>query len=487
MDLVIAGGTVVTAEGVFEADIGLREGRIVAVGQGLSGRRRMEARGRLITPGGVDVHVHLQYHVGGLDTADDFASGSRAAVLGGTTTFLDFVETRPGQTMLEALQERRQQAEGRSVADFGFHMTVQPADLANLDQVAGVVEAGCPTFKHYMAYGFCLDDGQLLTSFRALAAAGGMALVHAENWDVIRRLVAESLEAGLVHPRMHPRCRPAAFEGQAAGRVLDLAELTGTPVYLFHVTCREVVERLAAARSGGKAAWGETCPQYLCLDDEVFERLGPLPICSPPIREKAQQQSLQAALLRGDLQVVSTDHCPFSAAEKNQAPDFSRVPGGVPALESRMMLVRNLPGMTLSRWVDVCCTTPARVMGLTRKGRIQPGCDADLVLWDPRRPCTRTSTGAPSKGSQPAEYPRPCSAAGRWWWTKGAWWTKREEASSRNAGSRGAKARKTDSVPSPGRNRGFPAGSKCPGEERAEPAPRELNFEVWEERRAPSP
>ncbi len=384
MDLVIAGGTVVTSEGVFEADIGLREGRIAAVGQGLSGRRRMEARGRLITPGGVDVHVHLQYHVGGLDTADGFASGSRAAVQGGTTTFLDFVETRPGQTMLEALQDRRQQAEGHSVADFGFHMTIQPSDLANLDQVAGVVEAGCPTFKHYMAYGFCLDDGQLLTSFRALAAAGGMALVHAENWDVIRRLVAESLEAGLVHPRMHPRCRPAAFEGQAAGRVLDLAELTGTPVYLFHVTCAEVVERLAAARSRGLPAWGETCPQYLCLDDEVFERLGPLPICSPPIREKAQQKSLQAALLRGDLQVVSTDHCPFRAEEKSQAPDFSRVPGGVPALESRMMLVRNLPGMTLSRWVDVCCTTPARLMGLTRKGRIQPGCDADLVLWDPQ-------------------------------------------------------------------------------------------------------
>jgi len=383
MDLVIAGGTVVTAEGTFLADVGIREGRIAAVGQDLAGLRRLDARGRLVTPGGVDPHVHLQYHVGGLDTADDFASGTRAAALGGTTTVLDFVEAGPDQDLLEALQDRRLKAAPGAVIDYGFHMTIQPADLVRLDQVAGVVRAGCPTFKHFMAYGFRLDDGELLTSFRALAAAGGTAILHAENWDVIGRLVAESLAAGQNHPRMHPRCRPATFEGQAVGRALDLAELTGVPLYLFHLTCAEAVERLAAARARGLRAWGETCPQYLCLDDTVFERLGPLPICSPPIREKAQQESLQQALVRGDVQVVSTDHCPFTRAQKMAAPDFSRVPGGVPALEARMMLVRGLPGMTPERWVDVCCTTPARLMGLTRKGRIQPGCDADLVVWDP--------------------------------------------------------------------------------------------------------
>ncbi len=384
MDLVIKGGTVVTAQGTFPADVGIREGRIAALGQDLEGRRRLEARGRLVTPGGVDPHVHLQYRVGGLDTADDFASGTRAAALGGTTTVLDFVEARPDQEMLEALQERRQQAATSSVIDYGFHMTIQPTDLGRLDQVAGVVRAGCPTFKHFMAYGFCLDDGQLLASFRALAAAGGMAIVHAENWDVIRRLIAESLAAGQVHPRMHPRCRPAAFEGQAVGRALDLAELAGVPLYLFHLTCTEAVERLAAARARGVRAWGETCPQYLCLDDTVFERLGALPICSPPIRERAQQEGLQAAMVRGGLQVVSTDHCPFTRAQKQAAPDFSKVPGGVPSLEARMMLVRGLPGMTPERWVDACCTTPARLMGLARKGRIEPGCDADLVLWDPQ-------------------------------------------------------------------------------------------------------
>ncbi len=384
MDLVIAGGMVVTAQGTFRADVGIREGRIVALGQGLEGRRHLDARGHLVTPGGVDPHVHLQYRVGGLDTADDFASGTRAAALGGTTTVLDFVEARPDQDLLDALQERRQQAAPGAVIDFGFHMTLQPTDLDRLDQVAGVVRAGCPTFKHFMAYGFCLDDGQLLTCFRALAAAGGLAILHAENWDVIRRLIAESLAAGQTHPRMHPRCRPAAFEGQAVGRALDLAELAGVPLYLFHLTCAEAVARLVEARSRGLRAWGETCPQYLCLDDSVFERLGPLPICSPPIRERAQQERLQQALVRGDLHVVSTDHCPFSRARKEAAPDFSRVPGGVPSLEARMMLVRGLPGMTPERWVDVCCTTPARLMGLTRKGRIQPGCDADLVLWDPQ-------------------------------------------------------------------------------------------------------
>ena len=296
---------------------------------------------------------------------------------------LDFVETRPGQSMLEALELRRAQAAQGAVIDYGFHMTVQPQDLEHLDQVAGVVEAGCPTFKHYMAYGFYLDDGQLLASFRALSEAGGMAIVHAENWEVIQRLVAEQLAAGQTHPRNHPLCRPAVFEGQAAGRALDLAEFARVPLYLFHATCGEVVERLAQARSRGVPAWGETCPQYLCLDDSVFESQGKLPICSPPIREKAQQLRLRAALLKGDLQVVSSDHCPFCSEAKLSAPDFSRVPGGIPGLEARMMLVRSLPGMTPSRWVEACCTAPARLMGLARKGRVQPGCDADLVLWDP--------------------------------------------------------------------------------------------------------
>lgn len=383
MDLVISGGTVVTAEAVFQADVGIRQGRIAAVGEGLTGRRTLDARGRLVTPGGVDVHVHLQYRVGGLDTADSFATGTRAAALGGTTTVLDFVEAEEDEPLLDALERRRAQAAEGARIDYGFHMTVKPGDLGKLDQVPGVVRAGCPSFKHYMAYGFCLSDGQLLRSFRALAAAGGLAIVHAENWDVIRTLVDERLAAGDRHPRQHPRCRPAAFEAQAAGRALDLAELTGVPLYVFHVTCGEVVERLAAARSRGLAAWGETCPQYLFLDDQVFEAQGPLPICSPPIREKAQQERLRAALLRGDLQVVSTDHCPFPAAAKHAAGDFSRVPGGVPSLEARMMLVRGLPGMTPSRWVDACCTTPARLMGLASKGRIQVGADADLVVWDP--------------------------------------------------------------------------------------------------------
>lgn len=382
MDLVIAGGTIVTADSTFVGDVGVQGGRIAAVGQGLSGARRIDARGRLVTPGGVDVHVHLQYHVGGLDTADDFLSGTRAAALGGTTTVIDFVEAEGDEPLLDALARRRAQAE-RAVIDHGFHMTIKPGDLGKLGQVPGVVQAGCPSFKHYMAYGFCLSDGQLLESFRALAAAGGLAIVHAENWDVIQALIRERLAAGDRDASWHPRCRPAEFEAQAAGRALDLAALTGVPLYVFHVSCGEVVERLAAARGRGLAVWGETCPQYLFLDDSAFERMGPLPICSPPIREAEQGRRLRQALLTGGLQVVSTDHCPFTRAQKRAAPDFSRAPGGVPSLEARMMLIRSLPGMTPSRWVDLCCTTPARVMGLTGKGRVQPGCDADLVLWDP--------------------------------------------------------------------------------------------------------
>jgi dihydropyrimidinase len=390
-DLVIKHGTIVTATATYQADIGIHGERIAAIGEELNGTRQIDATGKLITPGAIDVHVHLQMPIGDFVSADDFFTGTRAAAFGGTTTVIDFVEAEPEQSMLDALAARRAEADPRVVIDYGFHMTIGPDEIDKLDQVPAAAEAGCASFKLYMAYGFRLDDGQLLQALEAVRDVGGLPIVHAENWDVICTLIERNLAAGRTEPRWHPRSRPAPMEGEAAGRIIDLATLVGTPLYIFHVSCGEVVERILAARSRGLPIYGETCPQYLFLSDELFERpgvAGALPVCSPPIRTEAQQVQLWKALAQDNLQVVSTDHCPFTRVDKATGlGDYSRIPGGVPSIEARFPLIYaggvRTGRFSANRWVEMCCTTPARLFGLERKGNIAVGYDADLVVFDP--------------------------------------------------------------------------------------------------------
>lgn len=398
-DLVIKNGTLVTAGGSYRADVGINGERIAAVGEQLPGRRELEAAGKLVTPGAIDVHVHLQMPIGEFVSADDFFTGTRAAALGGTTTVIDFVEAKPDESLLDALAARRAEADGRVVIDYGLHMTIGPPDIAKLAEVPAVAEAGCASFKLYMAYGLRLDDGQLLQAFEAVRDAGALPIVHAENWDVICTLIARNLAAGRTEPRWHPRSRPAPMEGEAAGRAIDLAALAGTPLYIFHVSCAPVVERIAAARRRGLPIYGETCPQYLLLTDALYDRPGvegALPVCAPPLRTGADQAHLWQALARDSLQVVSTDHCPFTRADKASGlRDFSRIPGGVPSIEGRFSLLYacgvRAGHLSPERWVDLCCTTPARIFGLERKGVIAAGYDADLVIFDPDR-AVRLST-----------------------------------------------------------------------------------------------
>lgn len=398
-DLVIKNGVVVTAVTTFPADVAIDGDTIVAVGRGLRGRREMDAAGKLVLPGAVDMHVHLQMPIGRFVSTDDFYDGTVAAAFGGTTSVIDFVETGAAETMGQAIAARRALADRRVVVDYGLHMTITPGDIPKLDQVPAAFAAGCTSFKLYMAYGHRLDDGQLWQALTAVHAVNGFPVVHAENWDVIQALVAADVAHGRTAPHWHPRSRPALFEAEAVGRIIDMAAFVGAPLHIFHVSCGAAAARIAAARARGLPVTGETCPQYLFLTQAVYDRPGiegALPVCAPPIREEFEQEALWTAVQRGDLPVITTDHCPFTAAEKGTGlANYSQIPGGVPSIEMRLAAVYGggvaRGWLTLPQWVAVCCTTPARLMGLARKGHLAPGYEADVVIFDPEAPWTVTA------------------------------------------------------------------------------------------------
>lgn len=396
-DLVIKNGTVVTAEDVFPADVAVSGEIIAAIGHDLRGRHEIDAMGKLVIPGGIDGHVHLEMPIGRFTSTDDFYHGTRAAAMGGTTAVIDFVETRPDETMRQALEARQALARDKVTIDYGLHMTIGPGDMNRLDQVADARLAGCGSFKLYMAYGLRLTDGELLRALEAIRDVGALPVIHAENWDVITTLIRRNLAAGRAGPMWHPRSRPPELEAEAAGRVIDIAAWVGVPIHIFHVSCEATAARIAGARSRGLPVFGETCPQYLFLTDELYDRPGvegALPVCSPPLRPATDVRALWDALASGALDLVSTDHCPFTADEKATGlGDFSQIPGGVPSIESRLTLlyeglVNQASDVTagLRRWVDVCSTTPARLFGFQTKGRLLPGYDADIVIFDPQLP-----------------------------------------------------------------------------------------------------
>lgn len=396
-DLVIKNGEVVTASATLRVDVAVEGERIAAVGVNLHGRREIDARGMLVTPGAVDIHVHMQMPLAnGVVSSDDFFTGTRAAALGGTTAIVDFVEPLPDQSLLEALTARRAEADARVVIDYGLHMTIGPTEIAKLRQLPAAVGAGCGSVKLYMAYGLRLHDGELLRALEAAQAVGAQAVVHAENWDIICTLVERNLATGNIAPAWHPRSRPAFFEGEAARRLIDIASYVSAPVHIFHVSCRAVVEAIAAARARGLPVTGETCPQYLFLTQDAYDAPGVegmLPVCSPPLRSTEDQEALWQALASGHLQLVSTDHCPFMRADKARGTgDFSKIPGGVPSIEMRFAALYSggvgAGRFSVNRWVELCCTAPARLAGFAAKGEIAPGFDADLVVFDPQRRVT---------------------------------------------------------------------------------------------------
>jgi dihydropyrimidinase len=397
-DSVIRNGTIVTATDTYASDIGIRDGKIVAIGQDLpieGADKVIDATGRYVMPGGIDVHTHLDMPFGGTTSADDFESGTIAAAFGGTTTLIDFAIQYKGQTLRHAFDTWMRKADRKATIDYSFHCIITDIAGAQLNEMKALVREGVPTFKLFMAYPgvFMLDDASIFRAMNEAASNGGMICMHAENGGAIDVLVQRALAEGKRAPKYHALTRPTTAEAEATSRAIALAEMAGAPVYIVHLSCNEALEKVREARDRGLRVYAETCPQYLYLSLENMDAPGfegAKYVFTPPLREKWHQEKLWQGLAQDDLQVVSTDHCPFCFKEQKELgkDDFTKIPNGGPGIEHRMSLVYsggvNGNRFSPNRFVQLVSTAPAKLFGLyPRKGTIAVGSDADLVVFDP--------------------------------------------------------------------------------------------------------
>lgn len=397
MDLCIRNGTLVTANGLTRADLGVRGGRIAQVGGDLGrGRREIDATGLYVMPGAIDVHTHMDMPFMGTATADDFESGTRAAAAGGVTTILDFAIQAPGATLRETAETWEGKAAGKALIDYGFHLAPTRWDDGSAAEVAELIAEGFTSFKAFMAYkgALMLDDGGLFELLQATAANGGLVMVHAENGDVVASLQRQALARGERAAKHHALTRPQRAEAEATARAIALAEAAGGQLYVVHVSCSEAVEEIERARSRGLPVFAESCPQYLgVISVEDYERPEEEArgfVCSPPLRDRREAESIWAALRSHALQIVSSDHCPFTSDQKRAgAQDFTLIPNGVPGVETLVPLVWSLGvgggHISPARFVELIATEPARRFGLVNKGSLDVGKDADIMLFDPAK------------------------------------------------------------------------------------------------------
>ncbi|MBA3797473.1 MAG: dihydropyrimidinase, partial [Chloroflexi bacterium] len=403
MRTLITGGTVVNADGSVLADVLVDGETIAAIGTGLAASplgqgvdRTIDATGKLVIPGAIDVHTHMELPFGGTFAKDTFETGTRAAAFGGTTSIIDFAVQSRGASLREGLDAWHAKAEGNACIDYGFHMIMSDVNDQTLAEMDQLVDEGVTDFKLFTAYPgvFYSDDGQIFRALQQSGRNGALIMMHAENGLAIDVVAAQAVDAGNTDPYYHGVVRYPIFEGEATNRVIRLAEAADVPVYIVHLSARDALDEVRAARDRGAMAFAETCPQYLflSLDDMGNGFEGAKFVCSPPLRPADHQDELWTGLLKDDLQVVATDHCPFDFEGQKELGrgDFRKVPNGLPGVEDRVDLLHDggVAGGRISRerWVEVISAAPARMFGLAgRKGVVAPGADADLVIYDPTR------------------------------------------------------------------------------------------------------
>jgi dihydropyrimidinase len=401
MRSLIINGTIVTAEGSSRADVLVDGETIAAIGAdlpaaGMTADETIDASGKYVIPGAIDVHTHMELPFGGTFAKDTFETGTRAAAFGGTTSIVDFAVQSRGKSLRDGLDAWHAKAEGNAVVDYGFHMIMSDVNDDTLAEMDGLVAEGVPDFKLFTAYPgvFFSDDGAVFRAMQRTASNGGLIMMHAENGLAIDVVAADEVAAGHTDPYYHGVARYPIFEGEATNRVIRLAEAAGVPVYIVHLSARDALDEVRAARDRGAMAFAETCPQYLLLslDDMGNGFEGAKFVCSPPLRPKDHQDELWTGLRTDDLQVVSTDHCPFDFHDQKELGkgDFRKIPNGLPGVEDRLDLMHDggvVGGrITPERWVEICSTAPARMFGMyPRTGAVAVGAAADLVVYDPAR------------------------------------------------------------------------------------------------------
>ena len=400
MRTLISNGTVVTAEGSYAADVLVDGETIAQIGlnlrESVTADETIDAKGKWVIPGGIDVHTHMELPFGGTFAKDTFESGTRAAAFGGTTSIVDFAVQSRGKSLREGLDAWHAKAEGNAVTDYGFHMIMSDVNDDTLKEMDTLVAEGVPDFKLFTAYPgvFFSDDGAIFRAMQQTGKNGGLIMMHAENGLAIDIVAADLVADGKTDPLYHGIARYPVFEGEATNRVIRLAEAAQVPVYIVHLSARDALDAIRDARDRGSQAFAETCPQYLflSLDDMGNGFEGAKYVCSPPLRSADHQDVLWTGLIKDDLQVVSTDHCPFDfEGQKDLGKgDFRKVPNGLPGVEDRLDLLHDggvVGGrITKERWVDIVSTAPAKLFGMyPKKGAIAVGSDADIVLYDPNR------------------------------------------------------------------------------------------------------
>ena len=395
---IIQHGTLVLPDGLMQGDLAFENGVITRVAPAIeagAGDAVCEAAGCLVFPGFIDAHTHLDMDSGTTVTADDFASGSRAAACGGTTTLVDFATQERGGTLTDALDAWHRKAEGKCACNYAFHMAVTDWNEQTRAELPQMFERGVTSFKAYYAYdNLRLDDAQMYDLLSALRSFGGVLGVHCENGTLVNRLQRQQLDRGVTGPAGHPASRPPVVEAEAIRRLCAVAKLADSPVHIVHLSSAEGLEEVRRARAAGQKVWAETCPQYLLLDEsryhlEGFE--GAKYVMSPPLRSPADREALRAAVLGGEIDTISTDHCSYRFSDQKTLgrDDFTKIPNGAPGIEHRPALIYTsfvASGlMTAAQMSRLLSENPAKLFGMwPRKGQLAQGADADITVWDPR-------------------------------------------------------------------------------------------------------